>query len=242
MYFKIGGVFRPFQEVDAAISAELRFDGSRRLVATRQVWQISGRLVLQEDATQTNMTAALGQLDQDYRQERPDLIFYQDDQTTPSHLQLLRANCLDGPNLTNFSYPQSPDKVYANCVPYAATFEADVPINSAGNPIMEFREEVIDVGSGGWERVHVGGTINPPEEQIGTQFNVYRYQQTGSAVGLYDYPQIPPPIWPAALKRPNPRKVKSSPEVQGPVKQRFRIQWTYEYEASYELFGNPHFL
>lgn len=240
MYLRIGGRLRPFNEADASISYFPVFDGLRRMVKVRTVWQIDGSIVLQQNATQSNMTQALAILENDFRQPRPDLVFLEDDGSTPSRLSLLAQNCLDGPRLTNFSYPKNADKVYAISVPYTATMEADSIVGSAGNAIMEFNEEIVDNGDGGWERVHVGGAINPPEEQIGVQHNVYTYRQTGSAVGLYDYPQVPPAIWPALLKRPYPATVLSAPQIRGAVDQMFRINWSYTFESSYRLFGRPH--
>lgn len=240
MFLKIGGRIRPFNEADASITYTPVFDGTRRLVKTKQSWQIDGVIVQQTNATQSGMSAKLRVLEQDFAQYRPDLVFLEDNGSTPSALQLLASNCLQGPELTNFSFPKNGEKVYSNGHPYTATMEADVAVNSSGNPILEFKEEVIDEGTGGWERVHVGGAINLPEEQLGTQYAPFRYKQTGFAVGMYAYPRIPPPLWPSKLKKPNPQITRSSPEVLGVVDQRFRISWAYVFESQYPLTGVPH--
>lgn len=240
MFLRIGGKLRPFNEADASITYTPIFDGQRRMVKVHQTWQIDGTVLLQTNATQTRMTQALNILEQDFSQYRPDLIFLEDNGATPSVLKLLASNCLTGPELTNFSFPKSPEKVYATGVPYVAIMEADVSAIAAGNAILAFTEEVVSEGSGGWERVHVGGAINLPEEQIGTQYNPYRYRQSGTAVGLYGYPYIPPPLWPSKLKRPNPQVVESSPEILGLVDQNFRISWSYMFESAYPLTGHPH--
>jgi hypothetical protein len=240
MYLRVGGRLRPFNEADASISYQPIFDGERRMVKVHTTWQIDGVIVLQENATQSRMTAALQVLEQDFRQYRPDLVFLEDNGATESKLSLLSALCLDGPRLTNFSYPKNADKVYSNGMPYTATMEADTSAGSVGNAIIDFTEAITDEGVGGWERVFVGGAINLPEEQIGTQYNPYRYRQSGTALGLYDYPQIPPPIWPALLKRPDPVVTTVSPEIRGSVDQNFRISWTYIFESAYKLYGRPH--
>lgn len=240
MYLQIGGRVRPFNEADVSISYVPQFDGERRMVKIRTVWQIDGSILLQTNATQRNMTSAIVLLEQDFRQYRPNLIFLEDDRSTPSKLALMANNCLDGPMLTNFSYPKDANKVYAISMPYTATMEADVAVGSVGNAIMDFSEEIIDEGTGGWERVMVGGAINPPEEQIGVQYNPYKYRQNGTAVGLYDYPKIPPPIWPALLTRPHPQVSLSGPQVRGTVDQMFRITWSYSFISNYRLFGRPH--
>jgi hypothetical protein len=240
MFLKIGGRVRPFNEADASISYTPIFDGQRRIVKVHQVWQIDGNVNLQTNASQTRMTQSLRILEQDFSQYRPDLVFLEDNGSTPSALQLLASNCLQGPELTNFSYPKNPNKVYATGHPYVATMEADVIGAATGNAILQFSEQVVSEGTGGWERVHVGGAINLPEEQIGTQYNPYVYRQSGFAVGLFGYPTIPPPLWPSKLKRPNPQVVDVSPEIIGPIDQHFRRSWTYIFESAYPLTGYPH--
>jgi len=240
MYLRVGGKVRPFNEADVSISYQAVFDGLRRLVKVQTTWQIDGTVLLQTDASQRNMSAALATLEADFRQPTPDLIFLEDNGSTPTPLQLLARNCLSGPSLTNFNYPKDSNKVYAIGTPYTATYVADSLAAGAGRPIIEFSESVTDTGEGGWERVHVGGAINLPEEQIGTQYKPYRYTQSGSAVGLLAYPSVPPPIWPASLKRPRPQVSLMSPEILGAVDQMFRISWAYSYESARPLVGYPH--
>ena len=239
MRLKIGGAIRPLQEADATIRYEPVFGGDKRMLAVKEIWQIDGTVVLQSNATQSNMTAALVALEQAFTTPRPDLVFLEAGTGRPSQFELLRSRCLSGPVVTNFSYPKSPDKVYSNGVPYTATIEAMVAIG-AGNGILEFKEEVIDAGTGGWERVHVGGVINLPEEQIGRQHGVYTYRQVGTAVGLLGYPAIPPAIWPRYLKRPDPVVRNMSPEELGAVDTRFRRSWEWTFESAYKLTARPH--
>jgi hypothetical protein len=240
MYLKVGGRLRPFNEADASISYDVIFDGERNAAKIIQTWRIDGVVNQQEsDASQSKMTAKLQTLESDFNQYRPDLIFLEDDGRTESALKIRRQQCLAGPDLTNFSYPKDGNKVYATGHPYTASFVCETAVN-ARNAILEFSEEVVGGGDGGWERVHVGGAINLPEEQIGTQHNFYRYRQSGSAVGLFDYPNIPPPLWPSKLKRPAPQITKTSARKPGPVDQEFRISWVYEFETVYPLTGRPH--
>lgn len=105
---------------------------------------------------------------------------------------------------------------------------------------MSLFELIEDAGTGGWEKVFVGGAINPAEEQIGKQHATYKYMQTGSAVGLFNYPPVPPPVWPGSLKRPNPRLSYTSPQMVGNVLTNYGISWAYEYESPHKLFGKPH--
>lgn len=240
MYLKIGGAVRPFVEADIEPTYQFFYDGLRRLFKIGVTARITGRIVL-EDPSQGNMTTAIDLLGSQLKQPRPDIVLLEDDGATPTAFVFRAADCILGPDILEANLPSNAGKVYATSQPYEATFYAEILATSEANPIIEFRETVDDSGSGGWERVFVGGAINPPEEQIGQQYATYRYIQQGSAVGLFSYPPIPPPLWPGALKRPRPRVARESADTLGAVRPtNFRISWAYEFESNYELFGEPH--
>lgn len=241
MYLKIGSALRPFVEANVEPSYQFFYDGQRRLYKTGVTLRIEGRIVQQTAATQSGMTQLIKLLQQQSLQANPDIILLEDDGATPSALSLYANQCLQGPDCLGLELPSNTDRIYVTSCPYSLSYYAEVQVGSGGgNPVIEFHEEIDDSGSGGWERVHVGGAINPPEEQIASQYSVYRYRQFGSAVGAYALPSVPPPIWPGALKRPRPQLSYGSPQMIGNVLQNFRISWQYEYESAYALFGRPH--
>lgn len=240
MYLKVGNFIRPFNEARAAIRYTPRYDVKRRLVEIEEVWEISGRIVLQTNATQSRMTQALQLLDRDFGQYRPDLVFLEDDGVTESFLQLKRGDCIDGPYVGSSGLPSDGADIYATGVSYQVTMVGVKSIVGAGsNVVLEFTEQVSQL-SGGRIEGHVGGAINLAERQVFRQFEPYRYVQSGRAVGLYGYVQPPPPIWPGAQTRRN-QPVKVSPRVIGPVRNReYEISWSYEFEHVFPLFGDPH--
>lgn len=242
MYLKIGGAIRPFVEADIQPSYQNFYDGRRVLYKVGITLRIEGRIVLQQNASERNMSVAIQVLLQHFRQSRPDIVLLESDGITPTPISFTSANCLQGPDVLDLALESNEGKVYSTSQPYSATVYLEQLTNSAANPIIEFRETIDDSGEGGFERILVGGAINFPEEQIARQFAPYRYIQQGYAVGLLGYPSVPPPIWPGALKRQRPRITKEGPTPTGRVLTNWRIAWAWEYESAYELFGNPHYL
>lgn len=239
MYLSIGGVLRPFNEARAAISYEIVYDGMNRAALVKSLWGISGRVIQQSNATQAGMTIKLRQLASDIQKPRPDLIFYEDDGATQTALKLLAADCVDGPNLTDLSFPDKAPDIYPTGVEYGCTFQAtNLALNASSNPITEFTE-IITPGGGGQEVILVGGAINPAEYQTAKQNAPWYYTQSGSAVGMFGYPPVPPPLWPDCLLK-TMQPVRESPRVAGPIGMYYRISWSYDFGSPWQLFGLPH--
>lgn len=239
MYLSIGGIMRPFNEARASISYEITYDGLNRASLVKTIWGISGRVIQQSDATQSGMTLKLEKLKRDIQAYRPDLIFYEDDGVTQTALKLLAADAVDGPRLLDFSFPDKAPDIYPTGVEYGCTFEATGRMSgSASNPITEFRE-VVTPNGGGQELILVGGAINPAEYQIAKQNAPWYYTQSGSAVGMFGYPPVPPPLWPGAQLKPM-QPVLEAPLVAAPIPMYFRVSWSYEFGSPFRLYGVPH--
>lgn len=240
MYLRIGGRKRPFNEVKSpVISYRLSYDPYKRVSTIEETWQLSGRIVLQTNATQRNMTTAINLLKEDlFASQRPDLVFLEDDGVTPSAFQLLASNTFEGPLLTEHSFPSDAADVYATGVMWAAVFTAKRLPAGTNNPLIEFAETVANPSGGRIEGM-VGGAINFPERQVFKENEPYVYIQSGRSVGLLGYPDPPPPLWPAFQTRRN-KPVLMSPRIPGPPSQEFEIQWEYEFMSETPLLGIPH--
>lgn len=241
MYLKIGGRLRMFNEATASVSYRPVYDSQRRMTYVDETWNITGRVVLQTNATQRNMTIALDQLKRDMSQHRPDLQFIEDDGYTATTFRLLASQCLNGPDLIDLQFPGGEEDVYATGVAYSAQFDArKLASGSGGDPIIEFSETLVNP-SGGRVDGFVGGAINLPERQIFKQHEAYTYTQSGRAVGLYGYPVPPPPLWPGAQLRRN-KPVYISPRIGGQRPMEFEVQWEYQFGSVFPLIGVPHVL
>lgn len=241
MYLRVGQRIRPFNEAEAAISYTPVFDAYNRMMYIDERWDISGRVVLQTNATQANMTQALRLLQSDFNQDRPDLVFLEDDRVRESAFALRRNECTDGPRQMGASFPADPQNVYATGTAYTVSMQGRRPVKTAsGNPILSFTEEIIPQG-GGVIIGYVGGAINYAERQVFRQHEPWTCVQRGTAIGLYGWPVPPGPVWPQAQIEPMiPRKV--SPRILGPHQQEWEVSWEYKFAWPFQLTGNPHVL
>lgn len=237
MRLRIGGAIRPLNECVASISYAPTYDVSKRVTKLKERWDISGRIVLQTNASQTAMTAAIERLRADFSQEGADLVFLEDFGSAETALALRAQNCLVGPYIVDSSFPNSAGDIYSNAMSYRIVFEAET-LTSTGTNLIEFSESVTEI-EGGPEEGYVGGAVNYPERQVFMQNKPFRYKQSGSAVGLLARPTWPPPIWPFAMIH-RPQITKISPRVLGNIDTEYGIQWEYEFAWHQELFGEPH--
>lgn len=238
MRLRIGNRTRPNNEAVSAISYTPVFDVGRNMIAVRERWDTSGRVVLQT-AGQAQMTAALGTLLSDIALSNVDLVYLEDEASTETAMKLLVSDCLQGPTVIDAGLPNQANDVYATGMGYRVIWEALKPYGQMGNAIIEFSETVSE-DPGGEQYVMVGGTVNLPERQVGTQHKPYTYVQSGSAVGMYARPLPPPPIWPWAAVCLEPKVTLISPRVFGAVDTEFGISWEYRFEWHEKLYGNPH--
>lgn len=241
MYLKVGGKLRPFNEASASIRYEPQYDLRRRIISIRERWDIRGRVVLQANATESRMTQALAILDQDFSQPTPDLVFIEDNQSTPTFYQLRAADCLDGPNIVASSFPGDGADIYPTGNAYEITFEAEKSVPGAGGDVIVEFEEQLQQLQGGTEYDFVGGAINYAELQITRQHAPYKYRQVGRAVGLYGYPQAPGPLWPLNQLRTNLPTYRT-PREYGRVPRYFETRWDYLFGSVFPLVGRPHTL
>lgn len=240
MKLRVGAFTRPFNEATADISYTPLYDARRRVYGVIESWAISGRVVLQSDASQSRMTAALRLVERDFNQVRPSLVFLEDDGITETHFKLLAEACVDGPRVINASFPESASRVYATGVKYGVDMVAERASGGLGDVIVSFQERVSSP-EGGEVYGYVGGAINLPELQRFTQNLRYAYVQSGTIVGRYGYVNPPGPLWPQFLMK-RPAVTKIGPEINGPVPMNFGIEYSYTFESPFELFGDPHIL
>jgi hypothetical protein len=238
MKLRIANIIRPNNEAVASISYKPVYDISRKVAKLVCRWDIAGRIINYPIASQSLTTAEILKLQSVVTLPRVDLVFLEDVTNKETALSMKISECIDGPYLVDYALPNAEDDVYATGIGYRLVYEG--VMRSNGSAILAF-EETVDEDPGGPEFVYVGGAVNLPERQLGTQNKTYKYTQRGSATGLFAYPAIPPAIWPFALVRYEPRVTLSNPKVLGTnFDQEFTISWEYNYEWHVKLNGIPH--
>lgn len=237
MRLRIGNYLRPNRESRRSISYTPKYDARRRLSTVAERWEITGRLV-SDDGTQSGMDRALQELQAAILQPNPSLTYLHEDTGDPSVLALRSDTALYGPLLISSTLPGSANSIYGTAIDFVLVYEAEYPVAVGGN-ILEFRERLREI-PGGQTRVMVGGYVNAAQRQIGYQNKKWGYIQSGRAVGLFGYPTIPPPIFPAALMG-EPEVERIGPVDTGNIPTRFEITWQYSFEWHQKLYGTPHY-
>lgn len=105
--------------------------------------------------------------------------------------------------------------------------------------ILAFQED-LQWEPAGFLMGHVQTLRGAPVKQLLYEQTPAKCQQIGSAVGIKDWPNIPPPIWPFALKTGRPWFWKGHPKRRGSAYSEYPIRWRYSFEHARPLQGSPH--
>jgi hypothetical protein len=237
MRLRIGSLVRPNNEAVVVPSYSPIYDFTRRVQAMKIRWDITGRVVNYPVATQGLTSGEIRTLEQAFKSNSPYLALLEDESNSPTAFELNPSSLLQGPFLVDYSFPASEKEVFATGVAYRAVFEAVQSI-SAGKDLIEFEEE-ISREPGGVHHVYVGGAVNFPERQTAFKNKVWKYTQSGYAVGLLAHPDAPEPIWPFALMS-QPNVTLSGPQFKSTkYDTHYRISWEYRFEYHLPLTGLP---
>lgn len=209
-----------------------------------ETWTITGRLKnpgstdRDMDPVIRNFEFALGFRDQDLTLER-------DDGSGTSHA-LYSRDCIGGTFVSQ--YPSFPTGSRGEYVTYRSFTFAIAGIKVAPSPGHQYTQwsERIQIRGGGFKRGVQEVNFGPGISQRYRTHSKCVAVQSGSAVGYYTKPDVPPPIWPAALTDEYPDLDLGNPTLFGDgINSRtvdHSTNWTYNYEWPFRLFGEPHFL
>lgn len=237
MYIQYGNYRHASGEVELSIDRETLYLESQTPYAYKHRWQLSGELV---GDGQDDIDAKVAALEAAYSVHGLDLSLRKTS-GAPTRLILPNAGSFDGVKVVGpVQYPSNRGAVYATHIPYRITLEAEYPIADPRLLIVRFRETL--QRSGGGPLVNVLETLEgPPVMQQGKLCPAYRVVQTGEAVGLYQYPPVPPPLWPDKQIRPV-QVTQSSPDRRGQSWLNWPVSWSYEFASATPLLGRPHVL
>jgi hypothetical protein len=197
----------------------------------RVTWNIRGQLHAADTAA---LVSAIRALEAAYSQWYQDLVFRDGALTV---FELANRGSLTGVKIIKRpSFPNLEGAQLTTYVDYEIVATADYPV-STQNPLKAFSETLVFSG-GGPRRTAVECVNVPPQEQVLTAFTAYRAIQSGQAVGLTDYPLVPPPLFPGKLEE-TPEIQRVGPRLQNSVHTDFSVSWTYRYISATPLFGLP---
>ncbi len=136
------------------------------------------------------------------------------------------------------AFPTNRLAAHVTYLDYTVQLQWETLLPSAALALRSFRETLTFEG-GGPTFGHLETIDALPQKQQTRRFTIYTAQQTGSAVGLFTRPRLPPPIWPGALTKA-PRRTLDNGTLVGNTQTDLGIQWDYTFESAYPLFGVPH--
>ena len=186
--------------------------------------------------TRAQMNSAVQAFKSAHRASGYNLILYQPDGTTPTTHAWYSNACLGGVRVVG--QPSFPEYEGAEAINYrtiTVEFEAIQAIPGRRSNLRSFNESLRF--SGGGPRIGFLEPLNgPPIKQQLKAATLFMVTQQGQAVGLIDYPSLPPPIWPQALLE--------APDIGDGGCQRvgndfsdFAISWLYRFGSASPLVG-----
>jgi hypothetical protein len=238
MYLRYGNYLHANNEVGFTITREAKRTQGGTYYAYREVWACKGDLL--NYSTQGAISGAILGITAAYSQDGQDLVFLFDDASTPTAHQLISANCNGGTRVTK---PPSFPNTYGSGEyqpgygrSYTFEVEGETQLLTA-NVFLQFTESVSFKGNGGpiivYQPVAQGQWI--PQQTSET--SLFRATQSGSAVGLYQYPDIPAPLWPEALINQEIDAGLDSPRKWS--RYEWPVKWSYTYQSNGPLVGLP---
>lgn len=166
-----------------------------------------------------------------------------DDSGTLLRLSIASSGTLGGVRIIRPpSFPSNKDGAYATFMPYQISLQADVPVTNPETVLVSFQES-LSFSGGGPVYEYLETRIGPPQRQRVTDQSVYMATQEGSAVGLYNIPTIPSPLWPANQVRQRAVNATGGKLVGSGANRKYMfkgVRWRYEFKSATPLLGDPH--
>jgi hypothetical protein len=240
MLLKYGGY--SFQLHGAGLTVDKQAELNEANEPVRTVSRINVMMRLLNTAsspTRATMDALVRAFESAHLRSGHDLVLYQPDGTTETAHAWRSANCIGGVRIVGGpSYPEYQGAEGINYRTVQVQFEAITALADARSALRSFTE-TITISGGGPVFGHLVPKQGRPIKQLLSEASVCRATQRGAAVGLYQYPFPPGPIWPEALVNPPGEISYSSARRIGTDSTDFAASWSYEYEHGERLFGGP---
>jgi hypothetical protein len=217
------------------VSDEVAWNEGGQPYARKRRFEVQGRLFVdgQADAS-AKINALRNALDVQFL----DLVFRHDDGTASADV-LTNTGSSTGVRSLGASFPEAEGPEYATIRTFRCAFEAEYPLSGTAGLLLSFRETLTFRG-GGAVYVVLPAISGGAQRQLvypagGT---AYEATQEGEAVGYLDWPVIPGPLFPDALKQA-PEVSRASPKRVGAGYQEYATRWSYAYESTVPLVGTP---
>lgn len=237
MQLRYGSYFHAANDATVTIQRTKNLNAAQQSISLRDVWTIRGEL---HGDTAAALRIQIAALELAYSVDYQDLALIDNDGVVVH--ALLNVGSTSGVRITQPpSYPEGDGGEFTTYRTYAIQAEAEYAYApQEGSQLLEFSETVTIIGNGGPRYVWVEKVIGPPTRQIVQAFTTVRATQTGTAVGKFQRPPKPPPIWPELLDNESQQLADTSPQRKGSIYEDFRVSWSYSFTNGSPLQGLPH--
>jgi hypothetical protein len=241
MFFKYGSYTHANNEVNLSSFRRTTIYNDRGIPQRENVsMRITGVLL---GDTQDALTTKIAALEAAYAVRGGDAALYQDDgagsigSITPH--KIISSDTISGTRVDAITWLGIVNNgEYATGRTYEIALSAELAITESS--IVSFAESLSFTGTTGPRDVWIEIRNGPARRQTVSQRTTMRVNQSGQAVGLLSYPNVPAPIFPGLEHVDGRRIIKGSPQFNGEVFTDWPIAWSYEFESAQALVGSPH--
>lgn len=232
MLLTYGTYSHPENETEISISQEAVRGPFGQKTGYKARWTVSGRLA---GSTVAELRAAIAALETAHA-DGYDLKLWEDSGVTLSAHNLISGSAIGGVKVVSLGYPDGRGAEYSTFRNYTAVYEAEFITGSGG---MVSWDEALQLYGGGPRFVFTEQIQGPPIKEYICQATTFKASQSGSAVAMGTWPNFPPPAFPQHEHIDQRMQVRLTPQYDNGGQSRFGIQWSYAFESSGPITGNP---
>jgi hypothetical protein len=221
-----------------AIERPAIVNGREERLGYTEIWRLTGKLISQSN-NPNELTNLIALMEAAFKVDGQDLTLTMPDGSISAHA-LKSSACLGGTRVTKLaSYPEGDGIEYVTLRSYELEVQGEVYDLATANSLWSFEETLAIVGNCGpvvgWMTPKYGNSI----QQVWKSQSTCTAIQSGSAKGMFGYPQLPNPLWPGFEKESAREVTPGQPRKFGTAFNLYPIDWKYYFESGVPLSATP---
>jgi hypothetical protein len=242
MQLKYGGYSHENDGVSFTVQGRRVFDKYNKERRLKVRYVITGVIT---GTTASDITTKCTALEDAYRLQSQDLVFYDNDSNPTVH-SLRTGDCLGGTRTHGPDWLDGMPGVWGSATEYVdkrtyrVVVEGDIAYRGG---LISWSESWVQIGTAGPETRWVESLVDDPVRQVLKQKTTTLGIQSGAAVGDDTYPPIPPAMFPDLLmniKGQSPKTTLWTPEFyRDGQMSNYKASWMYVHESPVVLAVTP---